>query len=246
MALFFRLLLLLLPLMAVLQAQPKPNTQPLTIRWYGQGFVYIITSEGDRIAMDPYGETVVDYKFPLRLQADVILISNEADESSAAYRLQGSPQTYRSASALGLNKARGFLFKGVETYCDNKEGDQLGENTVFCFELDGIRFAHLGAIGHPLSPEQRRQIGGVDVLFLPVGNPSVSIADMKKFVVDLDAKIVLPISYATLYNTRLPLRKLDEFLNGATDVQRLESNEFTVSSNTLPATPKIYVLKATP
>ena len=69
---------------------------------------------------------------------------------------------------------------------------------------------------------------------------------MKSMAVQLNAKIIVPISYSTIYNTKLPLRKLDEFLDGITDVQKLDTNEFSVSTKTLPATPTIYVLKTVP
>jgi hypothetical protein len=248
MAFLVRILILtlggILGLWAETPPSPSSNVQPLTVRWYGQGFIYIISNVGIRIALDPFGEESVDYKFPLRLQADVVLISSEQDEVSAGDRLFGSPQIFRSTTAVGMNKARGNLFKGVETFLDNQQGDQLGENTSYSFTLDGIRFAHLGEIGHALNSEQVRQIGQVDVLFLPVGISTVSVADLRKMAADLGAKIIVPICYATIYNPKLNLRKLDDFLEGATNIQNWDTNAFTLSAKTLPITPTIYVLKS--
>ncbi|MDD2677330.1 MAG: MBL fold metallo-hydrolase, partial [Methylacidiphilaceae bacterium] len=49
------------------------------IRWYGHAFIYLIASSGIRIAIDPFGDETVHYRFPASLQADVVLISNEAN-----------------------------------------------------------------------------------------------------------------------------------------------------------------------
>jgi L-ascorbate metabolism protein UlaG (beta-lactamase superfamily) len=58
---------------------------------------------------------------------------------------------------------------GIKSYHDAQRGKLRGENTIFCFALDGIRVCHLGDLGHTLSRGQVEAIGPVDLLFLPVG-----------------------------------------------------------------------------
>jgi beta-lactamase family protein len=49
-------------------------------------------------------------------------------------------------------------------------GTKRGPNTIFRFTLDGLAVAHLGDFGQDaLRSEQRAALGGVDVLFVPVG-----------------------------------------------------------------------------
>jgi L-ascorbate metabolism protein UlaG (beta-lactamase superfamily) len=218
-----------------------PPAPPLTVRYYGHAFVYIITTTGVRIAMDPYDEGTGTYQFPARLPADVVLVSNEADDHSGSARLFGSPQVFRSVTAIGRNNARGLYFQGVQTYRDKEGGAQHGTNATFVFQVDGLRFAHLGGIGHVPDSAQRAEIGKVDVLFLPVGNPDLSIVELNKIAADLGAKIIVPIKYKTQFTPDSALRSLDDYLAGRTNVKQLNASEFTLSPADLPATPTIYV-----
>ena len=229
---------------------PPPPATPLTIRYYGHAFIYLISSTGVRIAIDPYGEDLVTYKFPAQLPADVVLISNEADDHAAGSRLFGSPQIFASVTAIGLNNARGLLFKGVQTYRDKNadQGAEHGTNATFVFKLDGIRLCHLGGIGHVPDSNQRVDIGTVDVLFLPVGNPDLSQAELDKTVHDLNPKIIVPILYKTPFSGDMNLRPLDDYLKenkkspSPMPVQDLKASEFTLTPDQLPATPTIDLL----
>ena len=53
---------------------------------------------------------------------------------------------------------------------DQVAGTQRGPNTIFVFDLDGIRVAHFGDFGQrSLRPEQASAIERVDLAFVPVG-----------------------------------------------------------------------------
>jgi len=221
---------------------PAPAPTPLTIRYYGHAFVYLITSTGVRIAIDPYDEGTGTYVFPARLPADVVLVTNEADDHSGSNRLFGSPQVFRSITAIGANNARGLFFKGVETYRDKEGGARLGTNATFTFRVDGIRFAHLGGIGHVPDPDQVAEIGQVDVLFLPIGDLALSLADLNKTAAELGAKIIIPIKYKTEFTPDLALRGLDEYLAGRQNVRDLKASEFNLTPADIPADPTIYVM----
>jgi len=237
-------LLAILPLAPVRASQPAPPPPPtpLTIRYYGHAFAYIITSTGVRIAIDPYDENTGSYVFPPRLPADVVLVTNEADDHSASNRLFGSPQVFRSITAIGRNNARGLFFTGVQTYRDKEQGAKHGTNAVFTFQVDGIRFAHLGGIGHVPDSTQVSEIGQVDVLFLPVGNLDLSMADLNKTAAELGAKIIIPIKYKTQYSPDFALRGLDEYLAGRQNVRDLKASELNLTPADIPADPTIYVM----
>ncbi len=216
------------------------------VRWYGHAFIYLIASSGIRIAIDPFGEETVHYRFPGALQADVVLISNEANDRSAGERIQGSPQIFRSVAALGTNNARGLLFRGILTFRDKSQGAIHGHNTAFVFDLDGIRFAHLGDLGHPLSPELLAEFGKVDVLFLPVGRDSLMVSELDKIAADLSARIIVPIAYRTELSGDLELRPLSSYLENRTNIRWIEGSEFSLSAQELPSSPMIYAFRGTP
>jgi hypothetical protein len=227
---------------AILGWVPTEVGAAVIVRWYGHAFIYLISSSGLRIALNPFGEEMVRYKFPPKLQADVVLVSNESDACSAAEKLYGSPQVFRSITAIGVNNARGLIFKGVETYRDDHRGALLGRNVCFVLGLDGIRFIHLGDLGHKLEPTQKEALGRADVLFLPVGNPRLSLETLDDLVKDLHPRIVVPISYKTEWSGALDLRDLESYVKGRSNVKRIGVSEFSVSLEDLPPKTMIYVL----
>lgn len=213
-------------------------------QWYGHAFVYVVSSTGVRVAIDPYAKGTVDYNFPRRLPADLILVSNEADDHSAAERFIGSPQVFRSVYAVGMNRANGMLFKGAEVSRERRRGPNSSSSTAFTFEMDGVRFAHLGAVGDTLNSAQRRELGRVDVVFLGVGDKEISVKDLNGIVKDLDAKVVVPIKYGTDKTTRYRLRTLDEYLAEVDlPVKRAGSNQFKINRELLPEKPHVYVVE---
>ncbi|MDD4932548.1 MAG: MBL fold metallo-hydrolase [Methylacidiphilaceae bacterium] len=240
------LLLFAQSLFLVLAGNGHAAPPSVLIRWYGHAFVYLIASSGIRIAIDPFGDETVHYRFPASLQADVVLISNEANDRSAGERIQGTPQLFRSVAALGTNNARGLLFRGILCFRDKSQGAIHGHNTAFVFELDGMRFAHLGDLGHPLSPELLAEFGKVDVLFLPVGRDSLLVSELDKIAVDLSARIIVPIAYRTDLSGDLELRTLASYLDNRTNIRWIDGSEFSLSASELPPSPMIYAFRGTP
>lgn len=217
------------------------RAQEVTIRWYGHAFMYLTSSAGVRLAIDPFGEGRIKYPFPERLPADVVLVTNESEEHAGADRLFGNPPVFRSITAIGMNKGNGFLFRGIQTYRTADHGPAGTTNTCFTFEMDGIRFAHLGALGHILNSKEKRDIGRVDVVFLPVGIKEITPKEWHKVAADLQARVIVPMVYETP-KCGVDLGSLDAFLEGEKNVRKLPSAEFKLTAATLPPQPQIYAL----
>jgi L-ascorbate metabolism protein UlaG (beta-lactamase superfamily) len=56
----------------------------------------------------------------------------------------------------------------VPAYHDKSQGIQRGKNAIFVFRLDDICIAHLGDLGHVLTPEQLKMMGKIDILLMPI------------------------------------------------------------------------------
>ncbi len=113
--------------------------------------------------------------------------------------------------------------------------------------MDGVRFAHLGDLGHQLTSQQVDILDGVDVLFIPVGGFYTIDAKVAAAVVsDIEPKIVVPMHYQTgLLKKELAdaLSPVSVFIKemgkeGITPVQKL-----TVSKDKLPAELQLVVLE---
>ncbi len=220
-----------------------PPDDGAKLRWHGHGFLTVTSRSGIVLAVNPFAEGVTLYEWPERLAADIVLISTEDPDSNASDRIIGNPQIFRSIAGVGANRANGIPFRGVATYRDAREGRDLGSNTAFLFEIDHVRFCHLGSLGHTLTDRQAGQFGRVDVLLLPVGYRQLTPREILHNATMLNAKWIIPIAYHTDRTPRLDLRPLDEANFGGLPVQRAAGPEFTFHPRHLPSTPTVLLLR---
>jgi L-ascorbate metabolism protein UlaG (beta-lactamase superfamily) len=105
---------------------------------------------------------------------------------------------------------------------DAAAGTERGPNTVFVFDLDGVRVAHFGDFGQSaLRDEQAAAIGRVDLLFIPVGaGPTIGAEQARVISQRLGARWIVPMHYRT---PRIGfLQTADEFLALMPSFHRLE------------------------
>jgi L-ascorbate metabolism protein UlaG (beta-lactamase superfamily) len=230
-------------------AAPTPSALPLAtpngvnIHWYGHGFVFLTSSVGVRAAIDPYGQQTVHYTFPPHLTADFVLVSHEAEDHGVTDQVFGSPLIFRSVTAVGLNRANGTTFHGVALQRDTT--GRGAANTAFTLTFDGIKMGYLGQISAPLLPAEKDQLSHLDVLFLPIGLTTLTIPQLNQIITDVDAKVVIPINYKTDKSGDLPLRSLQDYLEGSKlPIRRFDSSEIILTRDTLPTQPTLYLLKS--
>ncbi|CAN5543320.1 hypothetical protein BH11PLA2_BH11PLA2_28270 [soil metagenome] len=199
---FIRTLILTLAFATVAIAQdPK---KPFTIRWYGQSFVQIETPGGKKIVFDPHA--IPAFGRPM-VAADILCITHEHDDHTQVEVLESKgrefrglkPQKGKSAEWAKIDEKVGAIsLRTVGTFHDAENGMARGKNSVFIVESDGLKFVHLGDLGHELSDEQAKAIGPVDVLFLPIGGVyTINGEQAKKVVAKLKPRLyVVPMHYA--------------------------------------------------
>src|SRR5258705_10730096 len=148
----------------------------MNIRWYGQSA--FLLRGGRSVFIDSFGAMgglaargmAVDYPPVEGVEAELLLVTHEHGDHNAVEVVGGSPQILRSTAGT-FDSPVGEVI-GVASEHDDAAGTRRGLNTIFCFSLDGLRICHFGDFGQAeLRAEQRRAIGEVDVLFLPVGGP---------------------------------------------------------------------------
>ena len=89
-----------------------------------------------------------------------------------------------------------FNIRTVETFHDDQGGTLRGTNTIHILSAGGFTVAHLGDLGHPLTPEQIVEIGPLDVVLIPVGGAYTVDAQGAKAVCEaLRPKRIIPMHY---------------------------------------------------
>jgi L-ascorbate metabolism protein UlaG (beta-lactamase superfamily) len=173
------------------------------IRWYGQS-TFLLRGEKN-VFIDPFGDMSrlaargmqFDYPSIEGAEADLLLVTHEHGDHNAVEVVGGSPQILRSTAGT-FDSPVGEVI-GVASEHDDVAGTKRGANIIFCFGLDGLRFCHFGDFGQAeLRDAQRRAIGEVHVLFLPVGGgPTVGGESAAAIVRSLQPRLVVPMHYRT-------------------------------------------------
>src|SRR5262245_44682102 len=152
------------------------DAKKVTIRWHGQSFFVLESSQGTRVAFDPH---FIDTYPRVSVKVDLVCISHlHNDHTQVKDTITNAA---RVKVLLGLKsdgkrydwnaideKFQDSRVRTVGVYHDTVEGMERGKNAVFILEVDGLRIVHLGDLGHLLTPEQLKAIGPVDVLMIPV------------------------------------------------------------------------------
>ena len=233
-------------------AAQAPN-KAVQLRWYGHSFFQLTTTAGTRVVFDPHA--ISEYGAP-PVPADVVLMSHDHNDHNRR-------EVLANADSKDLKAFLGVVPKGktstdwakidatvkdvkvrtVPTYHDEEQGAKRGKNAVFVVEADGLKFVHLGDLGHELTEEQVKAIGPVDVLMVPVGGIyTLNGEEAKKVVRQLQPRLfVIPMHYGTkVYTDLLPP---DEFLDGQKTVRDLgEVNLLEIPTDLKADKPTVVVM----
>jgi L-ascorbate metabolism protein UlaG (beta-lactamase superfamily) len=91
----------------------------------------------------------------------------------------------------------------MRTYHDANQGKDRGYNTIYLFEVEGMKIGHLGDLGHPLNSDQAEALEDCDVLLVPAGGGDVISPEQAAEVVSqIGPKLVIPMQYATSIGDR--------------------------------------------
>jgi L-ascorbate metabolism protein UlaG (beta-lactamase superfamily) len=176
----------------------------MRVEWHGQS-AFTLTSDEATVFIDPFGDMgslagrgmKFDYP-PIGADGvDLLLVTHEHRDHNAVEAIGGEPAVLRSTAGK-LESPIGEVL-AVASEHDESAGTERGPNTIFVFELGGLRVAHFGDFGQrELREEQAAAIGAVDLLFLPVGGgPTIGAAQAAAIVSRLLTRWVVPMHYRT-------------------------------------------------
>jgi len=210
----------------------------MKIKWLGHSCFLFTASSGFKIITDPYkSDSNIAYE-EIKESADVVTVSHEHFDHNNTRAIRGNPVILRkSAEVKGIN------FKAIAAYHDNAYGKQRGNDTIFCFSIDGVKVCHMGDLGHLPDEWQMAEMGPIDVLLIPAGGFfTLEPDDVNRVIVKIKPRVVIPMHYKT-EKVKLPIVGVDDFLKGKTNVTRLDASELELKPETLPAATQIIVLK---
>jgi L-ascorbate metabolism protein UlaG (beta-lactamase superfamily) len=204
----------------------------MRIEWYGQSAFHLSTPEAS-VFIDPFGDLSglsgrgirFDYPPIVGVRADLLLVTHEHADHNGVEAIGGDPAVLRSTAGL-LQSPIGEVV-AVASEHDAQAGTARGPNTIFVFELAGVRVCHFGDFGQSaLRPEQADAIGAsVDLLMIPVGGgPTIGAEGAAAIVQRLQPRWVVPMHYRTPRTGFL--ETAEEFLERFPGAHRLDSAAF--------------------
>jgi len=177
----------------------------MRVEWYGQSAFHLSAGE-ESVMIDPFGDLSAlagsrgiqfDYPPITGVAAGVLLVTHEHADHNHVEAIDGSPAVLRS-TAGSLQAPIGDVL-AIASEHDEQAGTARGPNTIFVFELDGLRVCHFGDFGQSaLREEQAEAIGAVDLMFIPVGGgPTIGAEQAMAIVERLSPRWVVPMHYRT-------------------------------------------------
>ncbi len=211
----------------------------MEIIWHGLSCFRLTERGMASVVTDPYDHEVAGFD-PLKLRAEIVTVSHDAPGHNFVSAVKGHS---RVITGPGEFEIGGVFITGVQTNRRSKKSPQEVRNTLYVFDYDGVTVAHLGDIQKVPSQTDIENLGGVDVVLVPVGGGgSLNAAKAAEIVSLLEPGIVIPMHYQ-LPESSLKLSPLSRFLKemGVGKIEPIPSLKMTRSS--VPTEARVVVLE---
>lgn len=194
----------------------------MEITWNGN-YSFTVKGKNVTVAVNPVGP---------QAKGDVVLVNT----SGETVEIEGAVKTF---TWPGEYEVRDVPVHGFQAWTKSRSKDEGGDEDVpgtviYYFKVEGVKFCHLGELGHKLTSEMVNKIGDIDILFIPAGEDTN--LDTKKamdVLESIDPRVVIPMGAGDF--TAL-LKEL-----GAENTERMD--KFTIKSTSeLPEDKRLNVV----
>jgi L-ascorbate metabolism protein UlaG (beta-lactamase superfamily) len=190
------------------------------------------------VVMDPHDGRSIGVK-PPSLRADVVTISHDHFDHNAVRVIKGDYVVVKDVSPKNI---KGVAIRGITGFHDDVNGEKRGRMNIFHLTLDGVRFCHLGDLGHMLSDAQVEELGEVDVLFVPVGGVfTIDGTQAQRLVQAISPKVAIPMHFR-VGGLSMSIQNADGFLKGLPEDRIVRvGNEVEFEAEDLPEKTEYWV-----
>ncbi|MBU3934931.1 MBL fold metallo-hydrolase [Patescibacteria group bacterium] len=212
--------------------------EEMVITWYGHSCFKIITN-GLTIIIDPFSKNTG--LRPPSGQADIVLVSHNHHDHNNIETIGGKPFI---VNGPGEYEIKGVSIFGIESFHDDKNGQERGLNTIYLIESEDIKLCHLGDFGQDeLTEKQSEKINGPDILFVPVGGKfTIGASRATSLANSLEPKIVIPMHYK-ISGSKIDIDPVDRFLKEMGERKKEAVDKLTLKKKNLPEQMDVVVMK---
>ena len=151
-----------------------------------------IKTKSAAVITDPFDPKMVGLKNSGG-EAEIVTVSHQHPDHNAVEKISGVKKVIEGP---GEYEIKGVSIIGYQSFHDDKKGEERGKNTVYVFETEGLRIAHLGDLGHGLSDDLVSEMGSIDILMIPVGGfYTIGPKEAVEIASKIDPYFILPMHY---------------------------------------------------
>lgn len=151
-----------------------------------------IKSKSATVITDPFDPQMVGFKYPA-VEGEIVTVSHKHPDHSFVEKVSGVKKVF---DGPGEYEIGGVSIIGYRSFHDGKNGEERGRNTIYVIEVEGLRIAHLGDLGHPLSDDLVGEMGSIDILMVPVGGVyTITPKEAVDICSKIDPYFIIPMHY---------------------------------------------------
>lgn len=206
------------------------------IQWYGHSSFLIHSGSQTKVVADP------NFNVTPGIEADAVTVSNDHFTHNNTGAVSGNPIILRGITLRqAWNPIRTTIKDIIIVNIPSQRGVAWGAiaNSIFIYEMGSLCIAHMGNIGHLLSPEQEKVMQRVDIMMIPIDAfTNLAFEDILKVIDQVKAPIVIPMHYDVKRQGEL----FAEFAKQQYPVRRISGSQLVLNRAMLPKSTEIYVL----
>ncbi len=193
----------------------------MEIKWNGKT-TFTIKGKNTNVLINPEKD-MGKFKGEVVLSS---LLSNLAD-------VEGAKKVFDWPGEYEVNSVPIIGFQAWDASKTDEDGDNKPSATIiFYFEIDGIKFCHMGELGHKLTKDIIKELGDVDVLMIKAGEKTnLTIKKAQEIIESIDPRALIPMGEETA-----------DFLKDL-DIEKQESQESLIlkTASDLPDNERLLV-----
>lgn len=206
------------------------------IQWFGHSSFLIHSGSQTKVVTDP------NFNVTPGIQADAVTVSNDHFTHNNVGAVSGDPLILRGITLRQTwNPIRTSVRDMTIVNIPSQRGlwYSAAANSIFIYEMGSLCLAHLGNIGHLLTPEQEKVMRRIDVMMTPIdARNNLGFEDLVRVIEQVGPPVVIPMHYDVPHQAEL----FAEFVKERYPVRRIAGSQLVLSRPALPRSTEIYIL----
>ena len=173
----------------------------MDLTWLG-GAATRMRARSAAVVMDPFDKSAGGTLG--RPDAHIITVSHDDPLRNGVSQVAPADGEPMVLTGPGEYEIRGVIIEGVRSTLRGEGDPNALRSTLWLFEAEDIRVAHLGGMGAAPASAAMDVLSVADIVIVPVGLPdTLTGADAAKAVRAMEASIVIPVGYDGLDDSAL-------------------------------------------